>query len=470
MLSPATAAAVLLPLWATQAWAADVMVTDDVTSFNQLADDSDGFPRQTFRSSPVVAPVLHVNAWNKSLTDDGLHLFIGNNMNPVGHGAGPMIFSAADLSLVYADQSWGNNYHSEPQTIGGEPHLTFWASEDGDVCVVMDSAYKVRYRVYAVEPHRNDMHDLHITDEGTAVFTTHRPLQFDCSRWGGPADCTIQDTGFQEVDLETGEALFSWFAADHWDPDDSHARFEPDDFGLDADRNGRYDLSHNNGARKTADGHYLVSSRHYWHVQLVNGSSGEPVWTFGGNRNDFRDLSDGRATNIAWQHNPRLFHNDGDPDHVVQLSLFDNHAESQGDCGDDCHARGLHVELDTRAMTARLVREYPHPDRLDALAMGGMQIIPGSGNALAGWGWTPSIVEYSPDGEVALDIQKGRVGGGRQSDMFAYRAFKAPWSGRPTWPPSMALDKDEGAVYVSWNGATDVAAWRVVRGPQKPCS
>ncbi|KAF4126999.1 Arylsulfotransferase (ASST) [Geosmithia morbida] len=464
--------------------AADILSASSVDDFNRLVDESDGFPRQTFKSSAVVAPILHVNSWDRSLTDDSLYLFIGNNMHRAGAGAGPMIFDAADLSLVYADQTWDNSYHCEPRTIGGETHLTFWASGGGDVCVVVDSGYNVRYRLHAAAPHSNDMHDLDVTDQGTAVFTTHRTIPFDCTLWGGPGpdECLVHDTGFQELDMDTGEVVFEWFAADHWAPGDSHARYEAGDFGLDADRRGAYDLSHLNGARKTSGGHYLVSSRHYWHIQLVNGTSGDPIWTLGGNGNDFRDLSGGRATDFAWQHNPRFYRDES------HITLFDNHAENQGDCGDDCHARGMLVEIDTDNMTARLVREYYHPGHLDSLAMGGMQIIESQprgersdesrfegsgqgepsedrreGNAIVAWGWTPSFVEYTPDGRVAMDLQKGKVGVGRQADMFAYRVFKAPWSGKPSWPPSMAVeaDGDEAVVYMSWNGATDVSSWNV---------
>jgi hypothetical protein len=52
----------------------------------------------------------------------------------------------------------------------------------------------------------------------------------------------------------------------------------------------------------------------------------------------------------------------------------------------------------------------------------------------------------------------------------SYRAFRMPWTSRPTGRPATAvLRGDDGtiAVYVSWNGATEVARWRVDTGLQR---
>ena len=55
-------------------------------------------------------------------------------------------------------------------------------------------------------------------------------------------------------------------------------------------------------------------------------------------------------------------------------------------------------------------------------------------------------------------------------DMSFYRAFRFPWSGRPLSPPAVLASLndtgEETIVYASWNGATDVASWRVLAGAQ----
>ncbi|MGH3453996.1 MAG: hypothetical protein ACRDP2_06235, partial [Nocardioidaceae bacterium] len=44
----------------------------------------------------------------------------------------------------------------------------------------------------------------------------------------------------------------------------------------------------------------------------------------------------------------------------------------------------------------------------------------------------------------------------------SYRVYRMPWVGRPKHP---TLDVLDGTAFVSWNGATEVAAWRFLAGP-----
>jgi hypothetical protein len=50
----------------------------------------------------------------------------------------------------------------------------------------------------------------------------------------------------------------------------------------------------------------------------------------------------------------------------------------------------------------------------------------------------------------------------------SYRAFRFPWIGSPSDQPAAVAERtseSELAVYASWNGATEVAAWEVLAGP-----
>lgn len=196
------------------------------------------------------------------------------------------------------------------------------------------------------------------------------------------------------------------------------------------------------------------------------------IWILGGRKNMFKDLSGGRATNFGWQHDARFYHNQS------HITVFDNHVQDTDPCGEEgCQSRGLHLELDMVDMTARVVQELFHPQRVNTGAMGGLQSLP-NGNKLIGWGYNPSFVEFAPDGTPVMDVQRGKIGVGFQNDMFAYRVKKFNWVGHPTWPPSIAIDSPSGStadgiVYLSWNGATEVATWAVVRFPclsLLPCS
>ena len=86
------------------------------------------------------------------------------------------------------------------------------------------------------------------------------------------------------------------------------------------------------------------------------------------------------------------------------------------------------------------------------------------GNTLVGYGGVPAISEFAPDGSLLFDAHQ-------PFDMSFYRAFRFPWSGRPLSPPAVLASLndtgEETIVHASWNGATDVASWRVLAGKQR---
>lgn len=149
--------------------------------------------------------------------------------------------------------------------------------------------------------------------------------------------------------------------------------------------------------------------------------------------------------------------------------MFDNHGEHTGACEPgECLSRGLHLEINTDDMTVRKVAEYYHPDNIDSGAMGGLQTL-SNGNVMTGWGHSPGFVEFTQDGQVAMDIQRGKLGEHNTPDMFAYRVTKGNWTGRPSWPPSIAMDAPHGTaenatLFLSWNGATDIEKWALFAG------
>jgi hypothetical protein len=61
---------------------------------------------------------------------------------------------------------------------------------------------------------------------------------------------------------------------------------------------------------------------------------------------------------------------------------------------------------------------------------------------------------------VLLDAHFGN------KDVDSYRAYRLPWTGRPRDRPAIAVAAAGGgtSVYASWNGATEVARWRVLAG------
>ncbi len=52
--------------------------------------------------------------------------------------------------------------------------------------------------------------------------------------------------------------------------------------------------------------------------------------------------------------------------------------------------------------------------------------------------------------------------------MQSYRAYRFGWTGQPATQPSISVSTSAGnrvVVYASWNGATTVARWQLLGGP-----
>lgn len=224
------AAAVLLSIGGT---GADQPSYSDSSAYTAFANKSNGFPRQTFRSSDIIAPVLQVNSWDKTRTDDSSYIFIGASYG--AKKAAPMILSGKDLSLIYADQQYSQVYASSVQTFNGTKYLTFWeggrgnSSADGH-WLMYDSKYELKYNLTAKGSKnlRNDMPDMRVTRDDTILLATYETVSFDCSAVGGPKEAPLQDSGFQEMDPATSEVLFEWSARQHFNLSDSFIKYDKD--------------------------------------------------------------------------------------------------------------------------------------------------------------------------------------------------------------------------------------------------
>jgi hypothetical protein len=81
---------------------------------------------------------------------------------------------------------------------------------------------------------------------------------------------------------------------------------------------------------------------------------------------------------------------------------------------------------------------------------------------MIGWGGdVPFFTEFTAGGSVALD------GNFVPETVDTYRTWHMPWTAQPAKPPNVFAEASGGEtdIYVSWNGATEVARWRVKSGP-----
>ncbi len=329
----------------------------------------------------------------------------------------------------------------EVQRYQGQPVLTWWQgtvsggqAED----VIMDHNYHTVAIVRAGSGYQADTHEFQITPQNTALLSAVVAVKANLSSVGGPAHGTVDDCVIQEIDIKSGQVLWSWHSLGHIPLRASYTRpagSQP------------WDYFHLNSIQQLPDGNLLISARNTWGIYEINKHRGGIVWTLGGKRSKFKV---GALAKFEWQHDARLNGN--------TLSLFDD--ASDGPEQQEAQSSAKVLVINQHSMTAVLAHRYVHSPPVVSVSQGNAQILPNR-NMFVGWGSAPEFSEYTVNGR---QIFAGTLALGVES----YRAFRFPWSGQPTTPPDMAnVPGSTGTVnvYASWNGATGVAAWRVLGGP-----
>ena len=269
---------------------------------------------------------------------------------------------------------------------------------------------------------------------------------YDLTPVKGPRKGFLRDGGFQEIDLETGELLFQWRWSDHWDITDV-IRYPS---GTEGSSEKPWDAFHINSVQKDSAGNYLVSSRHTNTVGYINRYSGDFIWKLGGKKNMFEDLSEGAATGLSMQHHARFLKENS------TLTIFNN-GVTPGTS--DYQTKGLIIDIDIQAMTAKVRHEYLSPHRIGSESRGSMQILDNN-HVLLGLGVNAGWSEFSMQGDLLCDVHFGPELGFGTDEILSYRVLKRNWIGRPK--TSLNIVHKGGDIYVSWNGATEVVTWALL--------
>jgi hypothetical protein len=333
------------------------------------------------------------------------------------------------------------------QTYRGKPVLTWWEGpSDAPILgtgfgsyVIMDRSYREIAHVQAgFGPETGDLHEFQLTPKGTALLTAYRIVHRDLSSIGGPADARVADSMFQEVDVATGKVLFTWHSVGHVGFGESYDPVPARDAPASAPV---WDYFHINSIELEPNGNYLISARNTWAAYEIDRKTGKVLWRLGGKKSSFEM---GKGTRFAWQHDARR-----QPDGTV--TIFDD----EGAPPEAPVSRAIRLRLDRKAHTATLVRADSVPGVLTS-SQGNAQQLP-NGDLFVGWGAVPRYTEFDARGRVVYDAT---FSAGDDS----YRSYRFPWVGKPRTRPAIAV-AGNGTVYASWNGATRVARWRVVAGP-----
>ncbi len=397
-----------------------------------------------FRSRPDLSPPALDVAVQARDTAPG-YVFVAPERSVAGQ-AGPMILDDRGQVVWYRplQGSHGRAMNLKMQTYRGRPVLTWIETVPGEY-VIADDSYREIARLTAGNGHTGDHHEFLISPQDTALITIYSAVPRDLSSFGGSEDDLPWQGIIQELDIETGEVLFEWHSIDHVDLDETYATPSQDGrAGL--------DYFHINSVEVDHDNNLLVSARETSTVYRIDRESGEIIWRLGGKKSDFQM---GKGARFAFQHDARRL-----PD--GNISIFDNGNTVFKNGLPEAveESRGIILELDKRKMSASLVGEYTHPDKQYADAAGNVQVLP-NGAVFVGWGRALAISEFGKDGELLFDARLA-------PQNRSYRAFRFPWSARPSDRPVAAAGRtseDGVRIYASWNGATEVATWEVLAGP-----
>lgn len=336
------------------------------------------------------------------------------------------------------------------QKFDGKPALSWWqgiVTSTGATTQGEDVVVDQRYRQVA-----------HVTGQDGWVITQHEMVVNGHDAWvtvnkpvKQPDGSTVVDSGVQEIDLHTGKALYTWSALAHIPLSQAKVPAVPG-FPRDA--------YHINSIQLLPGGHrgrMLVSMRNTWAGYLVDIATGNLLWTLGGSNSSYK-LDRGSA--FSWQHDIEL-HSNG------LVTVFDDECCAITGPGKFAApnglSRGLELRLNFARRTGTFVRDFlppsQHGSSPDTAFQGNMDLLP-NGNAVVGWGSAPFVTEYSPTGKVLLDTVF-------PTPDLTYRAYVKSWVGLPPISDMRQVAKKSGShttIYASWDGATRVAAWRVLGG------
>jgi Arylsulfotransferase (ASST) len=398
---------------------------------------------QSFQTLPgIQVPVLSVTTPDRDRAAGDI--LTTNGPGPGQYG--PLIYTPQGR-LVWFDHLPGGKTAANlsVQSYEGRRALTFWQGKvlslgfgQGED-VVMSSHYRTLARIPGGNGLQADLHDFQIAPHDVSYTTAFNAIRCDLSPVEGARNGVMLDTAVQEIDMKTGLVRWEWHSLDHVAASESETSTPTKPIP--------WDWFHINSIDLEPSGNIFISARSTWAGYQIEGGSGKILWRLGGLKSSFKM---GPGTEMAWQHDGRILSGG-------EVSFFDDgsnppiHRQS----------RAIRIKLDFKTRAARLSFAYTHPSPpLLAASQGNMQTLP-DGNALVGYGGVPAISEFAPGGSLLLDAHL-------PLDMSFYRAFRFPWNGRPSSPPAVLASLnntgEETIVHVSWNGASEVSAWRVLAG------
>jgi len=417
---------------------------DAISSTPETIHPGGAAEEQRFHSRPDLDPPAVTVSQSSPATAPG-DIFLAPYSGP--GQAGPMILEPGG-GLLWFKPLPRDVFAADlrVQEYAGQPVLSWW---QGDISihgfgigedVIFGSDYTELAHVRGGNGHRPDLHDFQLTPQGTALVTSYFPVLCNLAAYGGPSYAGLTDGVMQEIDVRTGLVMFEWTSLDHVAIGDSYSVMPHRETTAYP-----YDFFHINSINLDRDGSLLISARNTWTIYDIQPATGQIQWRLGGKHSTFKEAA---STRTAWQHDPREL-TDG------AISIFDNGSSPR----EHPQSRAIVVSLNPQGASVALVSQLVHTPELTSESQGNAQALP-NGDWFVGWGQEPYFSEFGAGGQQLFDAHL-------PPRTQSYRSFKLPWNGTPAHAPALAFvpgGAGAGTAYASWNGATGVAAWRLLAG------
>lgn len=166
----------------------------------------------------------------------------------------------------------------QPEVLRSEPVLAYWEGFNSNQgygfgsIKILNSSYQEIYDVAISGEEHNfvtgfgpmssyiDLHENHITEEGTILVTAVNVTRADMSSVGGPKNGWVRDGLFYEIDIQSNDIIFRWSTLEYLS-DIPMTNAEVPLAGKGHSMSDPWDYAHLNSVAKYGE-NYLVSSRH----------------------------------------------------------------------------------------------------------------------------------------------------------------------------------------------------------------
>lgn len=481
------------------------------------------WPYHTYQTVNFNPPVVAISGE----PSPDAHLFFAPNGN-TAHQKSPIITSATGELIWNGPLS--NAFGFGPQKFRGEDVLVYWNGTS-----FPEPVGRGHGRIHILNRHYEeianvslpgnfvdlvegqefesnlDLHEMYLTEKGTILALGNNVTRMDLRSVGGEEEGWVVEAQVYEIDVETNEILFCWKSLDHLDELPLSASVYPlGSEGYDGSAQSKaWGYFHINSVAPLGDG-YILSSR-YLSSAIALDRSGNVLWRVQGI--DGNGFTLGPDADFRYQHYIRAIEQTSNPDHIITISMHDNHNCPIDNNTVPASGKFLHIDLQTKHVS--LLPNHPRflnssgpifPTSQGSFERVGGRLTPNTTflhnndqtetNYLACHGGIPVLEEFSPQGQILATYQVGyatkRPGGGFFTvgrDTISYRGFKQTWVGCPKSRPKVVVEVSNGGggyemkqkqkmkmknekktttkVYVSWNGATEVEGWEVFGGMER---